>query len=70
MLQFLRAKRVVVCVCLLGSLGLVSGCGDSDPVAAVGTEGAMEKGKAQQAAREAAYGKGGVPKTEKAVRKP
>jgi hypothetical protein len=53
---------MVFCLSLLGLLVLASGCGDQDPVAAIGTEAAKEKGEAQRKAREAAYGPGGVQK--------
>jgi hypothetical protein len=45
---------------LLGLLAFAGGCGDSDPVAAVGPETGKATGEAQQKAREAQYGPGGV----------
>jgi hypothetical protein len=69
LLQFLRARRMVFSLGLLGFLGLTSGCSDSDPVASMGTEEAAAKGKLQAEAREKAFGKGGVPKLEKGVKK-
>jgi hypothetical protein len=48
---------------------LTSGCGDSNPVASVSPEDGKAKGEAQRQAREAAYGKGGIPPTEKAKKK-
>jgi hypothetical protein len=60
--RFLRARRLVLCVSLLGFLALASGCGDSDPATSVGPDEAKNRGEAQQKAREAQYGPGGVPK--------
>jgi hypothetical protein len=56
-------------VSLLGFLGLMSGCGETNPVDSVSPEVGKEKGLAQQKAREAAYGKGGVPKTDKTAKR-
>ncbi len=61
MLRFLHARRLALCLGMLGSLAFASGCGDQNPVTAVGTVEAKARGEAQQKAREAAYGKGGVP---------
>ena len=58
-----------MCLGLLGILGAISGCGDTNPVDAVGPEEGKKKGEALQNAREQAYGKGGIPKTEKTVKK-
>ena len=69
MLRFFHARRFAVCVSLLGTLLLVSGCGDSNPINSVAPEEGKAKGEAQQRAREQAYGKGGVPKTEKGATK-
>ncbi len=64
-----RGQRLVLCLSLLGFLGLMSGCSESNPVDAIGPEAAKEKGLAQQKARENAFGKGGNPKSEKGAKK-
>jgi hypothetical protein len=64
--QFSHGRRSVLCLGVMGFLGLVSGCSDSNPVDAVSPEEGKKKGQAQQEAREKQYGKGGIPKTEKA----
>jgi len=53
---------------LLGLLVLASGCGDQNP-ANVEPEVGKAKGEALKNAREQAYGKGGIPPTEKAPTK-
>jgi hypothetical protein len=60
-LQFLHGRRMVLCLSLLGLLALAGGCGDQNPVTAVSPEAGKEHGEAQRKAREAAYGKAGVP---------
>jgi hypothetical protein len=68
-LRFLHPRRLVVFLALLGLLVLASGCGDQNPATSIGPEEGKAKGEAQQKAREAAYGKGGVPPAEKATKK-
>jgi hypothetical protein len=65
MLRFLQARRLVFGLGLLGMLFLASGCGDSNPVTSIDPSEGKAKGEAQQKAREAAYGKGGIPPSEK-----
>jgi hypothetical protein len=60
-LRFFDARRVIPCLGLLASMAMESGCGDQNPVAAVGAETAKQKGESLQKAREAAYGRGGLP---------
>jgi len=60
-LPFLPAKRMVFCLGLIAVMSLASGCGDADPVKAVGPEVAKATGEARQKARQEAYGKAGVP---------
>jgi hypothetical protein len=67
--QIPRGRRLVLCLGLLGFLGWMSGCTESNPVDAVGPEVGKQKGEAQQKAREQAYGKGGAPKSEKTAKK-
>jgi len=57
-----------LCLGLLGLLVLASGCGDQNP-ANVEPEVGKAKGEALKNAREQAYGKGGIPPTEKAPTK-
>jgi len=69
MLRFLHARRVAVCLGLLGLLVLASGCGDQNNPATIDPEVGKAKGEALQKAREAAYGKGGIPPSNKTAKK-
>ena len=59
-LRILHATRLGLSLGLVSLLASASGCSDPDPVAAMGPEAAAAKGKAQQEAREKAFGKGGA----------
>ncbi len=61
LLRILHATRLFLCLALLALAALASGCSESNPVESMGTEAAQAKGKAQQEAREKAFGKGGTP---------
>jgi hypothetical protein len=67
-LRFLHARRMAFCLSLLGLLGLASGCGEETP-ANINPEVGQAKGNALKNAREQAYGKGGMPATEKTPKK-
>ena len=60
-LRILQARRLVLSLGLVTLLASANGCSDPDPVTAMGPEAAQAKGKAQQEAREKAFGKGGAP---------
>ncbi len=60
-LRFWSGVRTISCVGLVGFLALASGCGDSNPVTAVGAEEGKKIAEAQLNARLAAYGKAGIP---------
>jgi hypothetical protein len=60
-LRYLHAMRLFACVYLFGLLVSASGCGEQNPVASIDPETSKAKGDAQRQAREAAYGKGGMP---------
>lgn len=60
-LRIFHATRLVLSLGLVGLLAMASGCSDPNPVTAMGPEAAATKGKAQQEAREKAFGKGGAP---------
>jgi hypothetical protein len=59
LLRVFHAKRVVVCLGLLGSLALASGCGESNPATSVSDDEAKAKTQAQRDALKNAYGPGG-----------
>jgi len=57
----LHANRMLLCLGLLGLIGLASGCDDDknkQPAAPPTTQAQQD---AERAAREAAYGKGAIP---------
>jgi hypothetical protein len=61
--RFLDSRRRLGCLLLLGVLAFVSGCGDDKAAPSGPTSGAAEKQQQedQRAAREKAYGPGGMP---------
>jgi hypothetical protein len=61
LLRVFHAKRVVVCLGLLGSLALASGCGESNPATSVSDDEAKAKTQAQRDAMQNAFGKNGAP---------
>ena len=65
-----RGRELVLGLSLIGFLGLTSGCGDENPVEAVGPAVAKAKGEGVKRAREQAYGKGGMPGRPAAATKP
>ncbi len=71
MRRFLYAKRLVLCLGMLGLFGLTSGCGDENPVTSAGPDVSKngEKGKAQAEALRNAYGTTSIPKSTKSAPK-
>jgi hypothetical protein len=60
-LRILHARGLALSLGLVALLASANGCSDPNPVTAMGPEAAAAKGKAQQEARENAFGKGGAP---------
>jgi hypothetical protein len=69
MSRFFQARRLVIFPALLGLLFLAGGCGDSNPVTSIDPDAGKAKGDALRQAREAAYGKGGIPASGKTPKK-
>lgn len=60
-LRSFHARRMVVCLGLLGSLGLASGCSESNPATSISEDDAKAKTEAQRQAMQNAFGKTGSP---------
>jgi hypothetical protein len=60
MIQRLHAKRLMICVALLGLPAIPIGCGDSSATARQPTAEDKQQGEAMRKAMEAAYGEQGA----------
>ena len=58
-LRFFHARRMILCLGLLGSLALANGCSDPNPATSVSEDEAKAKTQAQRDALKNAYGPGG-----------
>jgi hypothetical protein len=71
-LRSFHAKRMALCLIMLGSLAVASGCGDENPVPSSGTAapppGALTGDKMKEA-RQKEFGTIGDPKSEKNQKK-